>query len=91
MEILLDPELQKAVEAKVESGLYHDASAVVSEALRAVLALEQENEWLAREAAIGFAQLEAGQIVIVETKKQFVSMVRGGALNSSSWKRPWPI
>jgi antitoxin ParD1/3/4 len=72
-------ELEKAVEAKVKSGLYHIASEVVSEALRAALAREQESEWLAREAAIGFAQLEAGQSVTAEAKEQFLSLVQGAA------------
>ena len=79
MDISLAPEFDKAVEAKVDSGLYHNASEVVSEALRAVLAREQESEWLAWEAAIGFAQLEAGQTVTVETKEQFLNLVCGAA------------
>jgi len=79
MDISLTPELEKAVEAKVRSGLYHNASEVVSEALRSVLAREEESGWLSREAALGFAQLEAGQAVTIETKEQFLSLVRGGA------------
>lgn len=78
MHISLTPELEKAVKAKVKSGLYNNASEVVREALRAVLAREHESEWLAREAAIGFAQLEAGQTVTVESKEQFKALVRGG-------------
>ena len=35
-----------------------------------------ENGWLAREAALGFAQLEAGQTVTVESKEQFMALVR---------------
>ena len=76
MHISLTPELEKAVKAKVKSGLYNNASEVVREALRQVLAREHENEWLAREAAIGFAQLEAGQTVTVESKEQFMALVR---------------
>ena len=41
--------------------------------------LEAENEWLKREAAIGFAQLEAGAVVRIRTKKQFLAHVRGKA------------
>ena len=52
------------------------ASEVVREALRQSLARERENVWLAREAAIGFAQLEAGQTVMVESKEQFMALVR---------------
>jgi antitoxin ParD1/3/4 len=76
MHISLTPELEKAVKAKVKSGLYNNASEVVREALRQVLAREHENDWLAREAAIGFAQLEAGQTVTVDSKEQFMALVR---------------
>ena len=76
MHISLTPELEKAVKAKVQSGLYNNASEVVREALRQVLAREYENEWLAREAAIGFAQLEAGLTVEVNSKEQFMALVR---------------
>jgi antitoxin ParD1/3/4 len=76
MHISLTPELENAVKAKVQSGLYNNASEVVREALRQSLARESENAWLAREAAIGFAQLEAGQTVMVESKEQFMALVR---------------
>ncbi|MCX6876772.1 MAG: type II toxin-antitoxin system ParD family antitoxin [Verrucomicrobia bacterium] len=76
MRISLTPELENAVRAKVESGLYHNASEVVCEALRQALAREREREWLAKEAAIGFAQLEAGQVVAVASKEQFMALVR---------------
>jgi antitoxin ParD1/3/4 len=76
MHISLTPELENAVKSKVKSGLYNNASEVVREALRQSLAREQENSWLAREAAIGFAQLESGQTTSVESKEQFFAMVR---------------
>ncbi len=76
MDISLTPELENAVKAKVQSGLCHNASEVVREALRQSLIRERENEWLIREAAIGFAQLEAGQTVMVESKEQFMALVR---------------
>lgn len=72
----LTPELEKAVKAKVESGLYNNASEVIREALRLALRAESENDWLKREAAIGFAQLEAGETVSVRTKKEFLAMAR---------------
>jgi antitoxin ParD1/3/4 len=78
MHISLTPELEKAVKAKVDSGLYNNASEVVREALRASLLREQENEWLKREAAIGFAQLEAGAVVSVESLNQFKTLIRSG-------------
>jgi len=76
MHISLTPELENAVKAKVRSGLYNNASEVVREALRQSLSRERDNEWLAREAAIGFAQLESGQTVQVDSKEQFISLVR---------------
>ena len=73
------PELENAVKAKVSSGLYNNASEVVREALRQSLARDQDNQWIAREAAIGFAQLEAGQTVEVRSEQHFIDLVRGGA------------
>lgn len=79
MHISLTPELENAVKAKVASGLYNNASEVVREALRQSLLREQENQWIVREAAIGFAQLEAGQTTEVESEQHFIDLVRGGA------------
>ncbi len=79
MHISLTPELEKAVKSKVASGLYNNASEVIREALRQSLNREQENQWLAREAAIGFAQLESGRIVEVRSEKHFKDLVRGKA------------
>ena len=71
-----------AVEAKVRSGLYRNASGVVSEDLRAALAREQGRGWLGREAAIGFAQLEA---------KPWPSRPRNSFLAwSGAWHEPRP-
>jgi antitoxin ParD1/3/4 len=77
MDITLTPELEDAVKAKVASGLYNDASEVVREALRSSLLRDRENQWLAREAAIGFAQLEAGQTVEIESEQHFIDLVKG--------------
>ncbi len=52
-------------------------SEVVREAIRFMLLREQENHWLQREAAIGFAQLEAGQTFAVDSKKAFTALLRG--------------
>lgn len=76
MHVSLTPELEKAVKNKVASGLYNNASEVIREALRIAMKQEVENEWLKREAAIGFAQLEAGETVRVRTKKQFLELAR---------------
>ncbi|MFT5123897.1 MAG: antitoxin ParD1/3/4 [Kiritimatiellia bacterium] len=77
MNISLTPELELAVRRKVESGLYNNASEVIREALRLALKQEQENDWLKREAAIGFAQLEAGEANRVKSKDEFTRLVRG--------------
>ena len=61
---------------KVASGLYNNASEVIREALRLSLKREAENEWLKREAAIGHAQLEAGETVRVRGKDEFVALAR---------------
>lgn len=76
MNISLTPELESAVKAKVASGLYNNASEIIREALRESLRREGENQWLQREAAIGFAQLEAGQVIQVTSKKEFLATVR---------------
>ena len=73
MNISLTPELESAVKAKVASGLYNNSSEVIREALRESLRRESENQWIQREAAIGFAQLEAGQVVEVNSKKEFLA------------------
>ena len=76
MNISLTPELENAIKAKVASGLYNNASEIIREALRELLRRERENEWLQREAAIGFAQLDAGQVVRIKSKKEFMAVVR---------------
>ena len=76
MNISLTPELESAVKAKVASGHYNNASEIIREALRESLRREGENEWLQREAAIGFAQLEAGQVVRVKSQKGFLAAAR---------------
>lgn len=76
MNIGLTPELERAVHDKVDSGLYHDADEVVREALRLLLKRDAENDWLRREAAIGFAQLEAGDVERVHDKSQFLALAR---------------
>ena len=76
MHISLTPELDRAVREKVASGLYNNASEVIRESLRHSLQREAENDWLKREAAIGFAQLEAGQTVHVASREAFESLAR---------------
>lgn len=77
MHVSLTPELEKAVRAKVESGLYNNASEVVREALRESLKQEADHQWLKREVALGYAQLEAGETVRVRSRKAFKALARG--------------
>jgi antitoxin ParD1/3/4 len=77
MNISLTPELEKMVKAKVESGHYNNVSEVIREALRDSLRRDSENDWLQRQAAIGYAQLEAGEVIRVKSKKDFITLVRG--------------
>jgi antitoxin ParD1/3/4 len=77
MNISLTPELEKLVHAKVQSGLYNNASEVIREALRDSLKRESEADWLRAQAAIGYAQLEAGETIPVKSKKAFLALVRG--------------
>lgn len=79
MQISLTPELEEAVKAKVASGGYNNASEVVCEALRQSFENEKENRWIAREAAIGFVQLEAGQTIEVDSEQHFIDLVRDQA------------
>lgn len=76
MHISLTPELENAVKSKVASGLYNNASEVVREALRQSLLRDQENQWIAREAAIGFVQLEAGKTVEIQSEQHFIDLIR---------------
>jgi antitoxin ParD1/3/4 len=76
MHVSLTPELEKMVKGKVKSGLYNNGSEVIREALRLVAKAEAENDWLKREAAIGFAQLDAGETVRITSKKQFLAVAR---------------
>jgi len=77
MNISLTPELERAVKEKVASGLYNNSSEVIREALRLSLRLYQENNWLKQQAAIGYAQLEAGEIRRVTDRDAFKALARG--------------
>lgn len=66
MQVSLTPELERAVLAKVESGLYRDETAVISDALRHFLANGQEGwtlEALRAAVASGAEQAERGEFV----------------------------
>lgn len=48
----------------------------IRERLRLRPEAESYNEWLKREAAIGFAQLSAGQMIRVKTKEEFLLLAK---------------
>ncbi len=74
--ISLTPELENAVKARVAAGLYSSASEFIRETLRETLRRERESGWIQREAAIGYAQLNAEQVIRVKSKKEFLAAVR---------------
>lgn len=74
MHVSLTPQLEARVKAKVESGLYNNASEVVRESLRF---MEMHEEWVAeaklaylrQQINIGLTQLDEGQGVALETRE----------------------
>lgn len=74
MQVTLTPELDRMVGEKVASGLYESPSEVVREALRLMRGRESALDWLRREAAPGFEQLEAGEVLDI-TREEFVSQM----------------
>lgn len=73
MHISLTPELESRVKAKVESGLYNNASEVIREALRF---METHEDWiheiklirLREQLKVGVDQLDRGEGIAVESK-----------------------
>lgn len=63
MTITLPPALDALMARKMASGLYEDASEVVREALRQMESRESALDWLRKEAATGFDQLDRGDSV----------------------------
>lgn len=77
MNITLTPELEKAVAEKVSSGGYADESQVVCEILQETLIREKkQNALLQAELQIGLDQLDRGEGILIESKEQFLEMVR---------------
>ena len=74
MQVTLPPALGRMVEEKVASGLYESPSEVVREALRLLFARESALDWLRREAALGFEQLEAGETLDL-TREEFMAQL----------------
>ncbi|HRQ89961.1 MAG TPA: type II toxin-antitoxin system ParD family antitoxin [Bacteroidia bacterium] len=78
MNVSLTPELERLVREKVESGLYDNADEVVHEALHRAFRSGDVEEWLLREAELGYRQLQSGNTVRVRSKEEFKALVRSG-------------
>ncbi len=73
MHISLTPELESRVKAKVETGLYNNASEVIREALRF---METHEDWileikltrLREQLKVGADQLDRGEGIAVESR-----------------------
>jgi antitoxin ParD1/3/4 len=73
MHISLTPELENRVRAKVESGLYNNASEVIREALRF---MDAHDAWvqdiklalLREQLQMGIDQLDRGEVIPVDSK-----------------------
>lgn len=73
MHISLTPELESRIKAKVESGLYNNASEVIREALRF---METHDDWinelklarLREQLNVGVTQLEKNEGIIIDSK-----------------------
>lgn len=74
MNVSLTKELEEFVHQKVASGMYHSASEVVREALRALV--QQENlhnlqeEQLRKDIAAGLEQADRGELIPLQTSEQ---------------------
>jgi len=62
MNVSLTPELEKFIEAKVESGLYNNASEVVREGLRLLKENDEVRRTWREQIERGWAQAQAGQV-----------------------------
>lgn len=75
MHISLTDELESRVKAKVESGLYNNASEVIREALRF---METHEEWimqmklvkLREQIQVGAEQLDRGEYISIQSKTE---------------------
>lgn len=73
MHISLTPELESRVKAKVETGLYNNASEVIREALRF---METHEDWiheikltrLREQLKVGVDQLDRGEGIAIESR-----------------------
>ncbi|MFO0985183.1 MAG: type II toxin-antitoxin system ParD family antitoxin [Planctomycetota bacterium] len=67
MNVSLTPELERVVEDKVKSGLYHTASEVIREAIRLLIERDKLRELrmadLRRDIAVGLEEARRGEFV----------------------------
>lgn len=63
MNVSLTPELEKFVDAKVESGLYNNASEVIREGLRLLKEHDEIRMKWREQIERGWLQAQAGQVV----------------------------
>ena len=72
MNISLTPQLEKLVNKKVSSGLYHSASEVIREGLRLLREHDeirkQRLKELRADIALGLGQANQGQLISLDTK-----------------------
>ena len=79
MHVSLTPELEARVKAKVESGVYNNASEVIREALRF---MDAHEEWvqeikvtlLRKQVQVGVEQLENGEGSVIDSKEALNSL-----------------
>lgn len=79
MHVSLTPELESRIKAKVESGLYNNASEVIREALRF---METHEDWvheikmasLREQLKVGTEQLDRGEGIAIESKSALDSL-----------------
>ena len=79
MHISLTPELESRVKAKVETGLYNNASEVIREALRF---METHEDWineikltrLREQLKVGTDQLDQGKGIAIESKSVLATL-----------------
>lgn len=81
MHVSLTPELEARIKAKVESGLYNNASEVIREALRFMDAheewvLEIKKALLRKQLKTSIDQLDAGNGIVVESEDALNSLFK---------------
>jgi antitoxin ParD1/3/4 len=89
MHVSLTPELESRVRAKVDSGLYNNASEVIREALRF---MDTHEDWiheiklarLREQINIGLTQLDQGQGTAIESKESLVQFFEAIKLEPGS-------